>query len=74
MIEELKEDKYEFLKENLKPLNKLLFELDFINDLKPDFKELNEITDYYVLDLKTDPDLQNKFFLLFHKYGSVYIY
>jgi len=28
----------------------------------------------YLTDLKSDSGLQNKFFLLFHKYGSVYMY
>lgn len=47
VIEELEEDKYESLKENLKPLNKLLFELNFINDLKSSFKELNDVVEDY---------------------------
>jgi len=47
IIEELAEDKYISLEENLKPINKILFELNFINDLKSSFKELNDLAEDY---------------------------
>lgn len=47
VIEELAEDKYISLEENLKPINKIFFELNFISDLKSSFKELNDVVEDY---------------------------
>ncbi len=59
VIEELAEDKYLSLKENLKPINKILFELNFINDLKSSFKELNDIVDDYESERINDRTVMN---------------
>lgn len=47
VIEEIADEEYISLKENLKSINKILFEFNFINDLKYSFKELNDVVDDY---------------------------
>ena len=37
------------------------------------YEKFESGVELYITDLKPDPDLQNKYFLLFHKYGSVYM-
>jgi len=37
------------------------------------YEKFESGVELYVTDLKSDPGLQNKYFLLFHKYGSVYM-
>ena len=38
------------------------------------YEKFESAVELYLTDLNSDSDLQNKFFLLFHKYGSVYMY
>lgn len=38
------------------------------------YKRFESSVELYLLDLKSDPDSQNKFFPFFHKYGSTYMY
>ena len=38
------------------------------------YEKFESAVELYLTDLKSGSDLQNKFFLLFHKYGSVYMY
>ncbi len=56
------------------PLIELLETDHYKIDVMALYKSFESSVELYLIDLKTDPDLQNKFFILFHKYGSVYIY
>lgn len=65
-IEGLEKSEYDTLSNNLKPLNTLFLELNFINDLKSCFQELYCIVDDFIsgkINYKTLEDSINKLVL-----------